>query len=192
MNIFKRTGDLLFDQKKFFAEEKSKKVGWAFLIVVISGIIAAIVAYFATNNSVEIMANIPAGMGGIAVASSIISAFISTIIGWLLVSLLFFICLKLFGHSDCKYSGVLRVQGYVMGLCILETVFLFLVSFIGAPAPIATLLLAYAFMAWSIPIWFFGFKSISTKISRKGLWASILVPVIIIAVITIFTSGLFS
>jgi len=191
MNIFTRTGDLLFDQKKFFAEEKSKKVRWAFLIVLISGIIAAIIAYFTLTNSVVTTANIP-GLEGLIGITTVISALISAIVIWFLVSLLFFICLKIFGHSDCKFGGVLRVQGYAVGLSILETILVFLVSLIGTPAPISTFLLVLVFYAWSIPIWFFGFKSISTKITRKGLWVSILVPVIIMAIITLFTSGIFS
>jgi len=191
MNIFTRTGDLLFDQKKFFAEEKSKKVGWAFLIVLIAGIISAIVTYFTVIPEVPDNVNL-AGMEQILKISSVISTFITVIIAWLLISLLFFICLKLFGHSDCKFSGVLRVQGYAVGLSILETILVFLVSFIGTPAPLATLLLALVFYAWSIPIWFFGFKAISTKISGKGLWVSILVPVIIMAIISVISSGIFS
>jgi len=191
MNIFTRTADLLFDQKKFFAEEKSKKVRWAFLIVLIAGIIAGIISYFTLTNSIVTTANL-GPMGGIITVSTVVMAIITVIILWLVISLAFFICLKLFGHSDCKFGGVLRVQGYVVGLTILETILVFLVSFIGTPAPIATLLLALVFYAWSIPIWFFGFKSISTKITTKGVWISILVPVIIMAIITIFTSGIFS
>ena len=191
MNIITRTFDLFVDQRKFFNEGKIQKIWPALLIILLSAIISGIYCWISLTQVTTTTP--PLGMiSGILSGISIVGAVIGTVVIWIIDSLVFFICLKIFGHSDCRFSDILKICGYATGIAILHTVILILVSFIGQPAPFALLLLSLVFLAWQVPVWFFGFKSLSPKMTRKELMPSVLVPVIIFAIVTLFTSGIFT
>ncbi|HJJ95978.1 MAG TPA: YIP1 family protein [Methanocorpusculum sp.] len=183
-----KTIDLFVDQKKFF-EENNQKNFPVFLIILLSAVVSGIYTWLSTTQ-IEATSAIPKEFVGTITGLSIAGAVIGTIVFWIIDSLLFFISLKIFGHSNCRFGEILKISGYAIGIDIFHTVILILVFFVGQPVPIALFLLSIVFLAWKVPIWFFGFKSLNQEMAKKELVTSVFVPAIIIAIVTFFSSGI--
>lgn len=171
-----KCSNLFFNQRVFFEEDASLKAGIPFLLTLGYAVLAAISAYIAASGL-----DVSIGIAGAAGAG------FTVLIAWILLSLVFLISLKVIGRAACTYKNVLCVCGYVSALMMFETLLTLILSLIGAANPVVLLLLSGVFLLWSIPVWYFGFRA-SAASSDKRVMISVIVPVIIMAIVTIINS----
>lgn len=183
MSLFASLYNLLFDQKTFFKENAPKGLKVPLLITAVYALAAGLLSLPAL-----IMASsaIPAGMGGAVVVTGVITTVFTIFITWIFVSLLFFACLKFIGYAECSFKDVLSICSYVSVILIISTVFMMLLGLIGTAPAILLLALEGVFLLWSIPVWYFGFASI-TNIPEKKLKLCIAIPVILMVVSSLFS-----
>ncbi|HJJ41996.1 MAG TPA: hypothetical protein O0W90_01615, partial [Methanocorpusculum sp.] len=113
---------------------------------------------------------------------SVLSVIITTFIIWILVSLMFFVSLKLFGKIKCGFEEVMGVTSYGAVPLSIEVIIISLISLIGTPNPFAALILSGAILFWTIPIWTFGFQSVTGEPVNKIFKCVIAVAVVMIAI----------
>lgn len=179
MNIITGIKNILFDQKAFF-ENAPKGLGVPVLVTAIYAVVSLIIAL----QSVMEMSSMFGDMGAFVIGISAVTTIITVFVTWLLTTLFFFACLKLIGYAKCSFKEVLNVVSYGAIPLTIYAVIVGLVSLIGTPDTLATLILSGVILLWTIPIWLFGFESI-TDIPRKKIVICILIPVAIMVIISV-------
>ncbi len=182
MNILTGLSHLLFNQKEFFEHDAPKGIKLPLLITVIYSFVAILSTLPAVSG---LMTSVPDGLGGVIIVTSVVSTVITILISWLIVALIFFALVKIIGYATCSYKDVLGVTGYVSALLIIYSLITYLVSFIGTPNTLVTLILSGVFLLWSIPVWYFGLLSVCGDIPRKKIIISIAIPVIIMVITSV-------
>lgn len=190
MSLLQSTYNLLFDSKRFFEETKIEKIGKPLLITIIYAVVSSLVTIptlLMASSAVPAVGGID--LGGVIIVSGVISTIFTVIISWILVALIFFALLKIIGYATCKYGQVLSVCGYVSAILMIESILMGLIALIGNVPSVVTLILNGVFLLWSIPVWYFGFASISPETPEKKLKLAIAIPVIIMVLFTIISSA---
>lgn len=183
MSFFQSAYNLFFDQKAFFENREGLRAPIILtLVYAVISVIASIPVLLSTA------AQLPGEFFGVLVGATAVSSVISAVVVWFVISAFFFACLKFIGYAECSYKQVLAVCGYVSGILIFQSVFEGLVSVIGTAPAVLILVFEGVFLLWSVPVWYFGFKSVC-DIEEKKLRMSVAVPVIVMAVFTVITSA---
>ena len=185
MSFISSAYNLLFDQRRFFEENTNRGLLVPGVLTILYAIVSVIFSIPALSDAA---AQVPGGLGGTVVGISAVSAILYLLLTWVVVSALFFFCLKFIGYAACSFRDVLSVCGYVSGILLVSAVLTGLVSLIGTPAAVLSLLLQGVFLLWSIPVWYFGFAAVC-DIPQKKLKLSIAIPIIIMVVNTVVTSA---
>lgn len=168
--------NIFLNPRVFFEEDESQKITVPLLLTLgyaVLSALATVIAASPLNQSESYIGAVGAGF--------------SVFISWILVSLLFFISLKVIGHVASKYIDILRASGYVSGLMMLHALLLIIINLIGIPNHFVLLILSGVFLLWSIPIWYYGFRATAACPDKK-LMISVIVPVVIMAVISIIST----
>ncbi|MDO5844758.1 MAG: YIP1 family protein [Methanocorpusculum sp.] len=182
MNIITGFKNLLFNQKAFFADAPK-----GFLVPVLITLIYAVVAVIASLPALTPTLNTVGELAGFVIGVTVVSTIIVIFATWIIVSLIFFACVKVIGYAKCSFKEMLRVISYPAVILTISSVITGLITLIGTPNAIATLILSGAFLVWTIPIWVFGIQSI-TEMEVKKIVKCIAAPVIIMIIITIVST----
>ncbi len=183
MNFVQSAYNLLFDQKAFFSQKRDGLKN-PLLITLIYAVVSCIAALPTLYDAGLLM---PDGLGVIVIVTGIISGFFSIVLSWVVVSAIFFGCLKFIGYAECDFKQVLAICGYVSGILLISSVFTGLISVIGVANAAALLILSGVFLLWSVPVWYYGFKTIC-DIPEKKLKNVVAVPVILMTLVAVVSN----
>lgn len=185
MNILIELKNLLIDQREFF-KTAPKGLKIPFLITLIYALISSIASI---PPLMTVADSLKGNMGTAVIIISVLSVIISAFIVWIFVSLMFFISLRLFGKINCKFEDVMGVVSYGAVPLSIEVIITSLISLIGTPDPLAALLLSGAILFWTVPIWVFGFQSITDEPENK-IMKCVIAVVIVMAAATLISFGM--
>lgn len=183
MNIITGLKNLLFNPKEFF-ENAPKGMLIPFIVTLVYGIVSLFASLPILFKTMEMLPSELQGMEGIIIGTTVVTTLITVFVTWIVVSLLFFACVKIIGYAKCSFKDMLRVISYPAVILTIQVILTALISLIGTPASIVTLILSGVFLFWTIPVWVFGIQSI-TGMETKAVFKCIAAPIILMIVVSI-------
>lgn len=179
MTIVETVKTLLFDPKTFFTDptvNQSLKLPMFY-----TGILAVLTAISSYSTSASVgdamgMSN----MSGVLGAIGAVTGFITIFITWLIITVLFFIFIKLFTHTKTGLKPFLAVTGYASLPILIGTVLSLLVNAVAVDAFNGWMgfILNLVVLFWCLPIWIYGFSTVSDAPVR-AVATALLIPLII-------------
>ncbi|KAF1078556.1 YIP1 family protein [Methanogenium sp. MK-MG] len=204
MSIMMNIADLLLRPAAFFpgrleGDKPDLKIPLA--IVLLSGIVGAVSAAYMSSVTMAMLPSDIAGLGSIIVGIAVVSAFIATIIFWVIIAAVFHGISALRGGKG-DFQRTLAVAGYgtlpmVFGSIISGIIVYFSLSgatiravsdplqasaavteLMSGPSMMIAGVISLLFVLWSANIWVFGMQE-ARNLSGKDALISVGIPVLI-------------
>jgi hypothetical protein len=211
--------DVLTHPDTFFQEKigSAENLKIPFMFVAIAGVISAIYGYLAGSVTSRMFAQMGGGIGDIVAVSSILGAFITVVVLWLIWTAVFYLISMAFKGTG-NFSRTLEFVGYgfipqifsslvtlIMAVYYIPMVQVPVVRSLTDPVAIQNAVLqlmhdpamleltkvsaviGIIFLLWSANIWIYAIKS-GRNLSMKYAAVSVLLPVIIFIIYSLFTN----
>lgn len=174
MQITLAAKTLLFEQQLFFRKESFS--GHLTLPALLTLLYACIAAVCTSGG------NIFSGVGTAVVI----------LIAWIVVAAVFYLAIKVIGHTKCTYTPILAATGYASVPLLIGTLSTSMVTTtVGGFSTILTALMTTAVLFWCIPIWVYAVSAV-INLPAKAVLHILILPILLIFVVelgSIFVTG---
>lgn len=160
---------LLFRQQEFFTKEQF--VSGLKLPLILTLAYACIAAVFQSGSNII----------------SALTIIATILIGWVIVSAVFFVFVNKLGHAECSIKEILAVTGYGSLPLLIGAILSGIVGFTGGMSSTLTALFNIGVLLWCIPIWVYGI-SLAANISPKQALTLIAIPIIAMAALDLWST----
>lgn len=174
MQITLAAKTLLFEQQQFFRKESFS--GHLTLPALLTLLYACIAAVCTSGG------NIFSGVG----------TAVMILIAWIVVAAVFYLAIKVIGHTECTYTPILAATGYASVPLLIGTLITSIVTTtVGGFSTILTALMTTAVLFWCIPIWVYAVSAV-INLPAKAVLHILILPILLIFVVelgSIFVTG---
>ena len=169
MQITLAAKTLLFEQQQFFRKESFS--GHLTLPALLTLLYACIAAVCTSGG------NIFSGVG----------TAVMILIAWIVVAAVFYLAIKVIGHTECTYTPILAATGYASVPLLIGT----LITSIVTTTVGGFSLMTTAVLFWCIPIWVYAVSAV-INLPAKAVLHILILPILLIFVVelgSIFVTG---
>lgn len=174
MQITLAAKTLLFEQQQFFRKESFS--GHLTLPALLTLLYACIAAVCTSGG------NIFSGVG----------TAVMIVIAWIVVAAVFYLAIKVIGHTECRYTPILAATGYASVPFLIGTLVTSIVTTtVGGFSTTLIALMTIAVLFWCIPIWVYAVSAV-INLPAKAVLHILLLPILLIFVVelgSIITTG---
>lgn len=111
----------------------------------------------------------------------------TVLIGWIIVTGVFFVCITRIGHASCSFRSVAEVTGYGSVPLLIGTVLTGVISLTtGGFSSELTTLMNFVVLFWCIPIWVYGLSAVS-GLPLRNVLTLIAVPILAMAALELWS-----
>ena len=161
---------LLFDQRRFFTEKQMTSAGLG-LSAGFTLLYACVAAVFGSQGN----------------PISALTVLATVLVGWIIVTGIFFVCISTIGHASCSLRSVAEVTGYGSIPLLIGTILTGgITATIGGFSSGLTTLMNFAVLFWCIPIWVYGLSTVS-GLPAGNVLTLIAVPVLAMAALELWS-----